>query len=495
MLPQRRLSDTRNWKIYLRLKPDVHLSVDGNHIGVSLPILTAKLYKTIKAHKHYLSAISLVFRRMLNNHLTTTHLVEHVIRDFDFQTVKAAIAYVYGTSLRKMKVVDILMVHRFVGCYKVVTAKRNIEKFLANHMDTSNFFTIAAYAWIEENAFLKRCCFNFFKAHTDELYDTLSFCALGRYDSSLQYNDNTSTARINLSTLAFIEPLELRTMAKDFKSIPGLTWTLTLKTFDHVCDFEAPCFTVVFTLSEKYDPIDMVVRSPAIDGYLEFAKLQSIESNVLTFFFHQQIFMQNALIMDNFVEVTCIINVNSKSQSVFDTGLPAFPIYKTSTKKDTDFCIIADGKPLMAHKQYLSIVSRKFHDILKPEITHSGHFYYNIDDFDYDIVKDALRYIYGNPFGKMGTARVIMVLHFMVTYEVVGAVHNLEQFLNSIMTIDNFFTIVTYAWAAKNHTLKGICARFYNDNIKELTLTSNFFLLGSAIELDLIQLALSIRGA
>uniref|UniRef100_A0A7E4UNS7 BTB domain-containing protein n=1 Tax=Panagrellus redivivus TaxID=6233 RepID=A0A7E4UNS7_PANRE len=80
-----------------------------------------------------------------------------VITDFTFKTANAAIKYIYGESLGHVSLEELFDVYKFVDKYDIEAARKKLGPTFEQEITTTNFCTIAKFAWMFANHILDRC--------------------------------------------------------------------------------------------------------------------------------------------------------------------------------------------------------------------------------------------------------------------------------------------------------------------------------------------------
>uniref|UniRef100_A0A7E4ZZZ6 BTB domain-containing protein n=1 Tax=Panagrellus redivivus TaxID=6233 RepID=A0A7E4ZZZ6_PANRE len=151
--------------------PTVRLS---DHVPTDFELVVG--LDRVKVHKGYISLISPVFHAMLSHDTAEAKSGKVDIKDFDFETVKAAINFCYGREPENLCVDTIVGILRFADKYDVVTVE--LSKIPLANISPETFATVAHYAYDCSKHDLFNACCKYFKEHEAEIVTTEKFTAL-----------------------------------------------------------------------------------------------------------------------------------------------------------------------------------------------------------------------------------------------------------------------------------------------------------------------------
>uniref|UniRef100_A0A7E4W914 BTB domain-containing protein n=1 Tax=Panagrellus redivivus TaxID=6233 RepID=A0A7E4W914_PANRE len=138
---------------------------------------------------------------------------------------------------------------------------------------------------------------------------------------------------------------------------------------------------------------------------------------------------------------------------------------------------------IQINRGFMSMISPVFCAAFGPDTKESQTGIIDIKDFNYETVKCAIDYCYGQAFEKKTATEVTDMLRFYDKYDIQAAIEKLETWLMNNMTIENFPPTAAYAWQYSRDTLQTECGMVYHDNITALACRPDF------AELDPIVLA------
>uniref|UniRef100_A0A7E5A0H7 BTB domain-containing protein n=1 Tax=Panagrellus redivivus TaxID=6233 RepID=A0A7E5A0H7_PANRE len=132
----------------------------------------------LKVHKSLLSLISPVFNAMLSHDTAEAKSGKVDIKDFDFETVKAAIDFCYGREPENLCVDTIVGILRFADKYDIQAVTEELSKIPLTNLAPETFATIAHFAYnCSKHKLFKGCC-DYFKDHQSQIVKTEKFAAL-----------------------------------------------------------------------------------------------------------------------------------------------------------------------------------------------------------------------------------------------------------------------------------------------------------------------------
>uniref|UniRef100_A0A7E4V456 BTB domain-containing protein n=1 Tax=Panagrellus redivivus TaxID=6233 RepID=A0A7E4V456_PANRE len=131
---------------------------------------------SVKVHKNLLQFIAPgLYANFLHN-TVEARSGKIVITDFDYKTVKSAMAYFYGCTLKDQSVETVVGILRFADKYNIKSTE--LESVPCENINVDSFCTITHYAFDCCKDNLLRKCGVFFKTNQEQLKSTKEFANL-----------------------------------------------------------------------------------------------------------------------------------------------------------------------------------------------------------------------------------------------------------------------------------------------------------------------------
>uniref|UniRef100_A0A7E4W4L6 BTB domain-containing protein n=1 Tax=Panagrellus redivivus TaxID=6233 RepID=A0A7E4W4L6_PANRE len=129
----------------------------------------------VKAHRQFLALISPVFHAVFSHDTIEARTGQLVVKDFEFNVVKAAIDFCYGRELNDNSIETIVGVLRFGDKYDIKSFSAELEKVLLFNLNSQSFCVIAHYAFDCSKADIMEECAKFFKENINKLKESVNF--------------------------------------------------------------------------------------------------------------------------------------------------------------------------------------------------------------------------------------------------------------------------------------------------------------------------------
>uniref|UniRef100_A0A7E4ZYQ5 BTB domain-containing protein n=1 Tax=Panagrellus redivivus TaxID=6233 RepID=A0A7E4ZYQ5_PANRE len=163
-----------------------------------------------------------------------------------------------------------------------------------------------------------------------------------------------------------------------------------------------------------------------------------------------------------------------------------------SNHNHSDARIVVGAHTLDIHRHVLCMISPVFHATFTHDTKESQTGTVDIKDFDFVTVKNVIDSCYGRECAAKSLADRLNMLRFADKYDIRAVSESLETLLNDGLTLESFCAITEYAWDLDKAELKLKCAKFYKDNVAEITFRPDFGNMNPTTIVDLIHLGASI---
>uniref|UniRef100_A0A7E4W8T2 BTB domain-containing protein n=1 Tax=Panagrellus redivivus TaxID=6233 RepID=A0A7E4W8T2_PANRE len=175
--------------------------------------------------------------------------------------------------------------------------------------------------------------------------------------------------------------------------------------------------------------------------------------------------------------------------------LPNFTIddfIKASNHYTPDARIVVGKDVLDVHRHILCLISPVFHAEFTHDTKEAKTGTINIKDFDFATVKNVIDTCYGRECTADSLVDFMDMLRFADKYDIRTVAETIVPFLDDDLTLDSFCAIANYAWDLDKTDLKLKCAKFYRDNVAQITFCPEFVNMNPATIVDIIRLGASI---
>uniref|UniRef100_A0A7E4VUM3 BTB domain-containing protein n=1 Tax=Panagrellus redivivus TaxID=6233 RepID=A0A7E4VUM3_PANRE len=161
---------------------------------------------------------------------------------------------------------------------------------------------------------------------------------------------------------------------------------------------------------------------------------------------------------------------------------------KNSNHNSSDARVVVGNHTLEVHRHVLCIVSPVFNAAFTHDTKEAKTGTIIIKDFDFTTVKNVIDSCYGRECAAESLADYINMLRFADKYDIRSLTQSLEPFINDDITLESFCAIANYAWDLDKTDLKSKCAKFYKDNVAQVTFCPEFVNMNPATIVDIIRL-------
>uniref|UniRef100_A0A7E4UV79 BTB domain-containing protein n=1 Tax=Panagrellus redivivus TaxID=6233 RepID=A0A7E4UV79_PANRE len=139
---------------------------------------------------------------------------------------------------------------------------------------------------------------------------------------------------------------------------------------------------------------------------------------------------------------------------------------------DVELVIGSDRVPV--HKNFITMISPVFQAMITHNTTESESGEIEITEFDFATVKAAIDICYGRESPKMPIEAVIGILCFCDRYVITAVINELEKLILFKLSVENFCTIVEYAYDCNKESLLTACHNYFKTNQKKIKVTKQF---------------------
>uniref|UniRef100_A0A7E4W537 BTB domain-containing protein n=1 Tax=Panagrellus redivivus TaxID=6233 RepID=A0A7E4W537_PANRE len=160
---------------------------------------------------------------------------------------------------------------------------------------------------------------------------------------------------------------------------------------------------------------------------------------------------------------------------------PMHFLLDSSKHCDPDVDIVVGEKQFKVHNGYITMISPVFYAMFDHDTKEARNNCIPIPDFDFDIVKNAIDFCYGNELPQLSIWKVVDVLRFADKYDIRGVTTILEGVLLDNLTVNTFSAIADYAWQFNKDNIQQKCVSFFNKNRAEISKLEEFVTLSPEI--------------
>uniref|UniRef100_A0A7E4UVX1 BTB domain-containing protein n=1 Tax=Panagrellus redivivus TaxID=6233 RepID=A0A7E4UVX1_PANRE len=200
---------------------------------------------------------------------------------------------------------------------------------------------------------------------------------------------------------------------------------------------------------------------------------------------HEQL---HPLFRDGKLTITCNVE--------FDIVPPIFSIPRNfqmfeSVPMDVDFVIGSERVP--AHKSFLALISPVLQAMFKHNSAELKSGEIKITEFDFETVKTAIDICYGREFETLSVETIVGILRFCDKYFITPVVKELERQPLLHPSVDNFFTVINYAYDCNKDALMAECYNFFKINQNEIKAKEKFAELPLTLVITVLKSAFDLK--
>uniref|UniRef100_A0A7E4VTH0 BTB domain-containing protein n=1 Tax=Panagrellus redivivus TaxID=6233 RepID=A0A7E4VTH0_PANRE len=165
-------------------------------------------------------------------------------------------------------------------------------------------------------------------------------------------------------------------------------------------------------------------------------------------------------------------SINFESSSLLASLKPS--LFESCGHVDADFELVMEVGRVPVHKHLLSLMSPVFHAMFTHDTVEAKSGEVKITDIEYETVKASIDFCYGRGLKDASIDTVIGILRFADKYDIKAVTNQLESFPRQNLSIENYSSILHYAYDCAKQALLTECCTFFKNNWEKLRSIEKF---------------------